>query len=89
MESERQPKVDGSYVLLPDPSSRDGKGYTVWPHPLDPKELQYRLRYGLPLTRGEQLVVASYLEAYRYLVTALPQRTRNKRCSEIKGAIDA
>lgn len=87
MGNERKAKVAGSYVVLPDPSSRDGKGAMVWPHPLDPSNLQYRLRYGPPLGRGELLVVASYLDAYKYLVTGLTQRTRNQRCSEIKATI--
>jgi hypothetical protein len=83
-----RPRLNGSYVLLPDPSSHDGKGMLVWPNPYDPKELQYRLRYGPPLTCDELLVVASYLEAYQYLITALPQRIRNQRCSELKEAVE-
>lgn len=82
--AERVPRLSGSYVLLPVAEGGD----MVWPNPLDPGELQYRLRYGPPLTKGELLVAASHLEAYRYLICELPQRTRNKRVSEIRTALN-
>lgn len=87
MATKPKPKVLGSYIKLPCPTKRDPKNFMVWPNPLDPAELKYRLRYGPPLTANEQRVAASYLEAYHYLVTALPQRTRNTRCSELKAAL--
>ena len=82
-EKERPAKVRNSYVCLPDQS----RGWMTWPNPADPEELQHRLRYGPPLNSSEQLLAASYLEAYAYLVLQLPQRTRNQRCSEIKAAL--
>jgi len=58
----------------------------TWPNPADPKEVEWRLRYGKP-DRGDLLVAASFIAAYRHLVLDLPQRTRNQRVSELRAAL--
>lgn len=76
-------KVLGSYVILRQGEAAD---QMTWPHPGDPQELQHRLRYGPPLSEAEQRVVASYMEAYSYLIN-LPRRTRDERVAEIRHAV--
>jgi hypothetical protein len=39
---------------------------TVWPNPKDPCEIEWKLRYDMP-TKGELLIAASYVEAYKSL----------------------
>lgn len=80
----RPARLNGSYVLLPDPS--DPEGILVWPNPADPNEVEHRLRYGKP-TRSDLLVAASQMAAYRYMVMELSQRVRNQRVSELRAAL--
>jgi hypothetical protein len=47
------------YVRLPDD--------TIWPHPDDPAQVEWRLRYGTP-ERSDLLQAASYIAAYRELI---------------------
>lgn len=41
---------------------------TLWPNPLDPKDVQWSLRYASP-SREELLLAADMLSAYRHLAT--------------------
>jgi hypothetical protein len=41
---------------------------TVWPNPLDPNDIEWKLRYGEP-TKAELLQAASFLGAYKQLFT--------------------
>lgn len=77
-------KVLGSYVIL-----RHGEGADTmtWPHPGDPQELQHRLRYGPPLSKAEQRVVASYMEAYAHLID-MARRDRDERVAELRAAVN-
>lgn len=56
----------------------------TWPHPDDPDEIEWQLRYGDAYSA--RLAAASYVAAYRYLIE-LPQRTRNERVSQIRAAV--
>lgn len=57
-------------------------GDMTWPHPADPDEIQWRLRYGTP-TRSDLLVAASFIEAYGALID-MPQGLRNRRIGQIR-----
>jgi hypothetical protein len=64
---------------------RIGKGRNgmTWPHPDDPNEIEWQLRYGD--AASVRLVAASYIAAYRQLID-MPQRERNERVSQIRAA---
>jgi hypothetical protein len=70
---------------MPSPYLRLDDG-TNWPHPDDPAEIQWGLRYGGPRPRTEQMVAASYIAAYTELIR-LPVRQRNARIRAIRAAI--
>lgn len=55
---------------------------TVWPDPADPHEVEWRLRH-TEASRGDVLVAAWYMEAYRALVR-LTQKRRNEVCRQLK-----
>jgi hypothetical protein len=78
----------GSHIEIPE--GEDGPGAMVWPNPVRAGEISYRLRYGPELTRSEQLVAASALDAYHYLLVepTLTQRIRNQRVKEIRSALE-
>jgi hypothetical protein len=59
----------------------------TWPNPTDPRDVQWRLRYGTP-TREDILAAASFMHAYAHLID-LPQRERNQRVSAIRAAARA
>jgi arylsulfatase A-like enzyme len=40
---------------------------TCWPNPLDPNEIEWKLRYGEP-TKAELLQAASFVSAYKQLM---------------------
>jgi hypothetical protein len=61
----------------------EGPDRVTWPHPDDPTEVEWRLRYGDK--EGAALTAASYVAAYRYLID-MPQRKRNKVVAEIRAA---
>lgn len=54
----------------------------AWPNPLDPNEVQWRLRYGEP-TLMDRMFAASVMNAYHQLVTD-PQRIRNAKVRGIR-----
>lgn len=56
-----------------------------WPHPDDPYEVEWALRYGQP-TERQLLVAASFIESYRQLVYD-PQRVRNSKIAGIRRAM--
>lgn len=56
----------------------------TWPHPNDPAEVEWRLRYGT-LSRDINMTAASYVEAYRHLIR-MDRRTREKRIAELRKA---
>lgn len=58
-----------------------------WPNPDDPREVEWRLRYGQP-TRQDLLCAASFIGAYQQLVND-PQRVRNSKVTRIRVARDA
>lgn len=57
----------------------------TWPHPHDPTDVEWRLRYGEP-TRSDLLVAASYIGAYRQLVDDA-QRVRDRKIQGIRAAM--
>lgn len=59
----------------------------VWPHPSDPHETEWLLRYGDP-TKPDLLLAASYISAYRQLVWD-SQRVRNKKIRALRDAVEA
>lgn len=61
----------------------DGMG---WPNPERTAQLEYRLRYGPGLTRGDQLVAASVMAAYRQLIE-LPRDSRQEVIKGIRAAL--
>jgi hypothetical protein len=61
----------------------EGSDRMTWPHPSDPDEIEWQLRYGD--AHAVRLTAASYVSAYRHLIE-LPQRTRNERVSQIRAA---
>lgn len=61
---------------------------TTWPHPDDPAEVEWGLRYGGPRPRDEQLAAASYIAAYSELIR-LPARKRDARIRAIRLALSA
>lgn len=69
-------KVNGSYLHF---------GGMTWPNPLDPNEVQRKLRFGEP-TKADLLVAAAFMDAYAHLI-ALPSRTRAKRVAEIRALL--
>jgi hypothetical protein len=64
----------GSYVRLPNG--------TTWPNPVDPAEVEWRLRYGTP-TRSDILVAASTMAAYRALVEGPPRLRAELRAAAL------
>ena len=58
---------------------------TTWPNPNDPREVEWRLRYGTP-TREDLLLAASFIHAYRYLFLTTTAM-RNHRITTIKEAV--
>lgn len=57
-----------------------------WPDPSDPRELAYRLRYSpAGLSRRDQLVLASIVDAYNSLV-CMDSRTRQRRVMQLREA---
>lgn len=64
-----------SYIVF------DDEGCT-WPNPLDPSEIEWKLRYGTP-TRAELLQAASFLSAYKHLFTTT-QKDAMYRIKRIK-----
>ena len=71
-------------MSTPDRLAFDGM---TWPNPDDPREIEWKLRYGVP-TRSELNAAAEMVAAYKQLVY-LPQRSRNARVSGIRKARDA
>lgn len=67
----------------------EGDDRVMWPHPADPNDIEWRMRYKDPElyddSKGARLVAASYIHAYRELVR-LPQRQRNKVIQQIRAA---
>lgn len=58
----------------------------TWPHPDDPRAVEWRLRYGHgELSRADRMVAASYIDAYRQLVR-LSRDARNARVTGIRRA---
>lgn len=69
--------VDGPHVTFED---------MCWPDPSDPRELAYRLRYSpAGLSRRDQLVLASIVDAYNSLV-CMDSRTRQRRVMQLREA---
>lgn len=61
---------------------------TCWPDPTDPRELGWRLRYAPGgLTRRDELVLASIVEAYSSLV-CMDSRTRQRRVMQLRDVAD-
>lgn len=60
---------------------------TIWPHPADPMEVEWRLRYGSP-SRRDLLLAASYIHAYGRLV-GLSARDRNRVATALRNAASA
>jgi hypothetical protein len=59
-----------------------------WPDPTDPRELGWRLRYAPDgLTRRDQLVLASIVEAYSSLV-CMDSRTRQRRVMQLRDVVE-
>lgn len=63
----------------------DPTDFMAWPNPLDPDEVEWKLRYSTP-TKSELMHASSVLAAYRALIF-LPSRTREKRISAIRKAL--
>lgn len=63
----------------------DAAQHVTWPDPWSTGDLEWRLRHkaGTPLTRGEELFVASLLSAYRDLAGRVRD---NPRSSNTKSA---
>ena len=61
--------------------------HMTWPHPDDPMEIEWSLRYGDP-PRQQRHVAASYIAAYRWLIGA-PIALRNRRIAGIRRAARA
>jgi len=57
----------------------------TWPNPSDPNEVEYRMIHGGEITKGDLLVAASFMSAFRQLVR-LDARTRQKRVMQIRAA---
>ncbi len=57
----------------------------AWPHPDDPLEVEWSLRYGSP-SREQMMVAASIVAAYRQLV-ADPVRRRNETIAGLRRAV--
>jgi hypothetical protein len=61
----------------------------TWPNPKASDDLEWRLRYAAEsITREDQLVMASFLAAYRGLIS-MPSRRRNQRVGQIRRAVVA
>lgn len=56
----------------------------TWPHPGDPGEVEWTLRYGTP-TREQLNVAASMVAAYKQLIED-PQRRRNEKVAGVRRA---
>jgi hypothetical protein len=56
-----------------------------WPNPLDPLEVEHRIRTGIP-NKSDLLVAASFMAAYRDLL-ALSKTKRSRRCRQILSAL--
>lgn len=69
--------TETSYLRLPEKST--------WPNPNDPREVQWRLRYGTP-SREDLLFAASTMAAYSYLL-GIPQRRRCSVVAQIRKAL--
>jgi len=57
----------------------------TWPHPHDPLEVEWSLRYGTP-SREQMRTAASIIAAYRELVDE-PVRRRNEKIAGLRRAI--
>lgn len=57
----------------------------AWPHPDDPQEVEWSLRYGTPDAR-QRMIAASMVAAYRHLVTN-SGRTRNALIAALRKAM--
>lgn len=52
----------------------------TWPNPMDPTEIEWRLRYGHP-TREDILMAATFMAAYKELVF----NTQERRNAKVRG----
>ncbi len=70
---------------MPKPPAYLHFGKMTWPHPHDPLEVEWSLRYGAP-SREQMRTAASIIAAYRELVDE-PVRRRNEKIAGLRRAM--